>query len=190
MMKALPVATALALGLVVASGVRANELDGDRGCSVFVTMAGISGESKQRGHENQVCALHYSETWRADSSWTKGGGASVGKPNPGPVVFTKEQGPATLQLLRKITSGQSVTTAVFEFYDTARDGSVRLTYKVSFTELFLVGVNEKLVDGKVLDEIQLIFKTGRWETFDPPEVHTWDVPAGTSSAKTPAGSGK
>jgi type VI secretion system Hcp family effector len=185
-MKLVP--AALALGLVVASGVAAHEEP--RGSVLYVTIDSINGESKDPGHENQIRGFHYSETWRASTNWTSGGGASVGKPMLGPAVFTKESGKASLQLKRNIAIGKSMAKATFEFYDVAHDGSMQLTYKIVFQAVFVVAVNEKTIDGKVLDEIQLVFRDGRWETFDPPEVFEFNVVTGVANVTAPARSNK
>jgi type VI protein secretion system component Hcp len=170
-----------------ASPARAN--DEAHGTVLYVTVEGVDGESRDPGHENQIRGFHYSETWRADSSWTKGGGASVGKPVLGPAVFTKVGGKASQALKRNIARGTSIPKVTFEFYEATREGPPKLSYRITYQEVFVVGVSEKTVEGVVLDEIQLIFKKGKWETFDPQATFDFDVATGsTAFAPTTAGS--
>ncbi len=45
------------------------------------------GESIQKGKEKWVGIQGWDWEVQAETSWTKGGGASVGKPNPGELRF-------------------------------------------------------------------------------------------------------
>ena len=45
------------------------------------------GESIQKGKEKWIEINSWNWEVQAESSWTKGGGASVGKPNPGKISF-------------------------------------------------------------------------------------------------------
>ncbi len=56
--------------------------------NAFVTFFDkADGESIQKGKEKWIEIQGWDWEIEAESSWTKGGGASVGKPNPGKLNF-------------------------------------------------------------------------------------------------------
>jgi type VI secretion system secreted protein Hcp len=168
----------LAAGFLLGSGAAASE--------VFVTVDGITGESTQKGHEGQIAAFHFSETWRTGASIGSGNGGGASKPTVGPVVFTMEHGASSVQLLQALLDGKHISGVTIEFYE-GHDGTQQATYKITLTQVQVAAINEKTVEGgRVVDEVQLTFAKGRWETLTPPAVATFDSVTGKASTAKPA----
>jgi type VI secretion system Hcp family effector len=153
----------------------------------FVTIAGVTGESTQKGHEGQIHVLHFSETWRA-ATGTGGGssGAGAGKATIGPVVFTKQQDSASPPFIGRLIAGTHFTSAIFEYFE-GRDGG-QLTYRITLTDVAVAAMSERTEGERLLDEIQLTFAKAQWETLSPAAVVTSTPPAPAAVTPKPAGS--
>jgi type VI protein secretion system component Hcp len=53
----------------------------------------------------------------ASSSYTKGGGASIGRPAPDSLIIKKAVDKSTSDLLKKIVAGSAYPEVIFEYYD-------------------------------------------------------------------------
>ena len=116
----------------------------------------------------------------AESSWTKGGGASVGKPNPEAIRFTKALDANSIALLKAITTGKSFASA--KFTATSGNGNTATTMIYELTGLFVTSITHVGAGGAPLEEISFVFKTLAWKFIDADGVETkgvWDIPAGT-----------
>ena len=116
----------------------------------------------------------------ADSSWTKGGGASVGKPNPEAIRFTKAFDANSIALLKAITTGKSFTSA--KFTATSGTGSSATTMVYELTGLFVTAITHVGTGGTPLEEVSFVYKTLAWKFIDANGVETsgvWDIPGGT-----------
>lgn len=180
----------LALALVHGSFAAAHERDDGRSGPFFVTVDGITGESKIKGHEGQIEAFNFSETWRQSPATGGGGsGGSAGKPTLGPVVFSKLQGPASLKLLKELLTGRHIKKVVLEFFGQAQDGKPMLDYRITLQDVLVVGLSEKSTEGRLVDEVQLTFDSARWEVFDPPDATTFDGKTGKVNVTAPSSGG-
>ena len=115
----------------------------------------------------------------AASSWTKGGGASVGKPNPTNLIIKKPNNKSTSELFKSIGQGKSIPEIIFEYYDTAN----KLYYSITLTNVFLTQLNWLTPECPTCLKLELqvgfVFKT--YKTFDVASGMkvAWDIPAGT-----------
>jgi type VI secretion system secreted protein Hcp len=171
-------ACVLSVGTVLGTKASAGEF--------FVTISGVTGESTQKGHEGQILALHFSETWRAATGTGGTGGAGAGKATLGPVVFTKEQGPASPPFIGRLIAGTHFTSAIFEYFE-GRDGG-QPTYKITLTDVAVAAMSERTENGRLLDEIQLTFVKAQWETLSPAAVATSTPAAPAAVTPKPASS--
>ena len=69
----------------------------------------------------------------APTSWSSGGGASVGKPKLGSFIIKKTNGPSTNDLHRHIISGSAYPEVIFEYYDAAD----KLYFTITLRDVFL-----------------------------------------------------
>ena len=178
----------LALALVHGSTALAHDKDDVRSGSFFVTVDGVTGESKVKGHEGQIEGFNFSESWR--NSVTVGTGAAVGgagKATLGPVVFSKAQGPATLKLLKALLTGEHIQKVVIDFVDQAQDGKSTSPATASRCRTCSSSASTRRARGiRLVDEIQLIFDSARWEVFDPADALTFDAKTSKVNVTAPA----
>ena len=178
----------LALGLVTGSAALAHDRDdaGRGGPALFVKIDGIDGQSTQKGHEGEIEAFNFSETFRqSGTTGGTGGGGGAGKFTPGPVVFTKVQDKASIGLIRFCAKGQHIPTVVITAFRQAADGKTSPYYKITLKDVIVSGINERSSGDQLLDEVQLVFDSARWETFDPADVTEFDARTGKVNSVAP-----
>ena len=93
-------------------------------------MDGIPGESTTKGHEGQIEAFNFSETWRQTATTGGGTGGGTGKATLGPVVFDKVQGVASVRLLKALLQGRAIAKVILDFGQGA-DGKGAVTYRIT-----------------------------------------------------------
>lgn len=141
----------------------------------------IIGESTVKGYEHWIDIDSVAWSVDAETSWTKGGGASVGKPNPGKISWTQTFDSSVPSMFSYITAGQAVDKAVVEY--TRSTGGGETTYLqlnmggLFFTDLAFNG-NTMSASG-VFKTISMTYwpedpKGGRGK----PISFDWDIPAG------------
>ena len=184
-MKTTLASAVLALALVHAPAARAHDKDDVRSGPFFVTIDGITGESKAKGHEGQIEGFNFSETWR-QATTTGGAGGGAGKPTLGPVVFNKFQGPSSIKLIKVLLTGEHIKKVTLEFFDQAQDGKTVLSYRITLQDVLVVGLNEKSLDVRLVDEVQLAFDSAKWEVFDPADATSWDGKTNKVNVTAPA----
>lgn len=142
----------------------------------------IIGESTVKGYEHWIEIDSVSWSADAESSWTKGGGASVGKPNPGEIRWTQSFDSSVPSMFSYITTGLAVPNAVVEY--TRNNGAGETTYlQINMSGLFFteLAFNGNTMSGAgVFKTISMTYwpesaKGGR----DTPIGFTWDIPAGS-----------
>ena len=176
----------LVLALVPFSAALGHDRDDGPGSGplLFVKVDGIDGESLQKGHEGEIEAFNFSETFRL-SLPSGGGGGGAGEFTPGPVLFSKLQGKASIGLLRACAKGQHIPQVTITAFRRTGDGKSSPYYKITLKEVFVSAINEKTSGDSIVDEIQLVYESGRWEVFDPPDATEFDGKTGKVSGKAP-----
>jgi type VI protein secretion system component Hcp len=123
-------------------------------------------------------------TWEvtAPSSFVAGGGASIGKPNPSAIQFTKAIDASSVPTLLKIAVGESFPSAVFTV--TLGKGKDTATMVYELDTLLVTRVSQGSTEGVVTEELAFVFKAVTWR-FTSAEgdvtTGTWDVPSGNAS---------
>jgi type VI protein secretion system component Hcp len=144
----------------------------------------IVGESVASGYQNWIELSSVGWNVTADTSWTKGGGVSVGKPNPGDLTWTQAFDTSVPSMLHYIGTGKAVPLATVEYVKEGDAG--RVTYlQLAMTGLFFteLGFNDGTAFGSA------VYKTitmTRWPlaedgTRGTPVQVSWDIPAGSVS---------
>jgi type VI secretion system secreted protein Hcp len=169
---------ALALGAVLSSAVWADD--------AFLKLSDIAGDSTDAQHPNEIALLSFSFGFEADSSWTRGGGVSVGKPNPGDLRVTAGMDRSLAGMVRKITEGKSSPTAVLSVRSSAPGNRVGFEYiRYTFSGVFFVNVDQALAgNGRAITGASMIYKTLMIEQFSPADGRRvscvfWDIPGGS-----------
>jgi type VI secretion system secreted protein Hcp len=157
---------------------------GNRGPLMFAKVDGIDGDSTVKGHEKEIEIFNFSETFRQTVA-TGGSGGGSGKFTPGPIVFTKVQDKASIGLLRACAKGQHIPQVVITAARVTKD-KVQDYYKITLKDVFVTAINEKASGENLVDEIQLVYDSARWEVLDPPDATEWDGKTGKVSSTAPA----
>jgi type VI protein secretion system component Hcp len=142
----------------------------------------IVGEGTTEGYENWIDVDSVAWGVAADSSWTRGGGASIGKPNPGAISWIQGFDSSVPSMYSYMLKGLAVPNAVFEY--TRQNGAGDTTYlqlnieDLLFTELAFNG--SSVAASGVFKKISMTYwpqdgSGGR----DKPINVVWDIPAGT-----------
>ena len=150
-----------------------------------------SGESVQKGKERWVEIQGWDWEIAAESAWTKGGGAKVGKPVPGAMRWQHAFDTSSPAIMGHLCSGKvfpkveiqvlkpSAGCAAARFLTIAMDG-------VYITKVATSGTEE----GTVTQLVEMVFKTIKLDYAAPDQktgklrpaiTFNWDIPAGTAS---------
>jgi hypothetical protein len=136
-------------GLIVVASALAIALASGSAHAGPVKPKPVVGEIVLDGRTSPVTGFAWEVT--ADSSWTKGGGASVGKPNPGKLRVQKPIDGSSISELVNIVAGQSFQTAVLRL--TSGKGNSASTTVYEMTNLFVTGVSHSAADGLTTGEL-------------------------------------
>lgn len=171
-----------------AEKVLGNHSAGGDGVTAFLRLGESAGRSTAIGYENwtDVATLEWDVS--ALSSWLKGGGASVGKPNPGSLSWSQELDGSFLYALTNIVSGKSVPKLVIEYVRNGDHGPVTFMQDV-FSDVYFTSI--ALNDTTVTNSV--VFKTVTETTWDINEQgkrgavlssFNWDIPGGKVDTKS------
>ena len=164
--------------------------------NVFLKLDGVVGEFA--GSTNKALASYkgaiavQSFKWgvSADTTWSKGGGASVGKPSVSNLDLTIPSNSVAPQLLRHILTGTEIASGTLDVLHTSAikagtktPATVKLhAYKL--TEMFVASYQfaPAETDAVLHDSVSLVFKTVELLSANAlgKATHiTFDVPGGT-----------
>ena len=148
----------------------------------------IVGDSTDAQHPNEIVVLSYSLDVTADSSYTNGGGASIGKPIAGDMQFTAAMNRSIPTIFGYITNGKAAPSArltVRTDTGTKRPGDEYAKY--TFTDILFTNVEQRLNGvGRAVSAVSFAYKTVTIQEFAPGNpvavsCNTWDVSLGSSS---------
>jgi type VI secretion system Hcp family effector len=149
------------------------------------------GESIQKGKEKWIEIQGWDWEVEAESSWTKGGGASVGKPNPGSMSFEHYFDSASTVILGYICTGKAFPKAELQMTRTTGTGVAATYFTMTMEGAFITKVsNSGTEEGNVAQRVEMVFKTVKIDykpqdiktgQLGPAKTFTWDIPAGTAS---------
>jgi type VI secretion system secreted protein Hcp len=149
------------------------------------------GESIQKGKEKWVEIFAWDWEIEAETSWTKGGGASVGKPSPGKMSFRHYFDTSSIVIMGYICIGKAFPKVELQMMKTS-GGAVPVTYfTMAMEDVFICKVSNSYTDeDKILQNVEMVFKTVKIDykpldsnTGSPRAVKTysWDIPSGKAS---------
>ena len=149
------------------------------------------GESIQKGKEKWVEIKGWDWEVEADTSWTKGGGASVGKPNPGKMSFEHRFDTSSTVILGYVCSGKAFPKVELQMQKTTGKGTLETYFTMTMEGAFITRVsNSGSEEGVIQQRVQLVFKTVKIEyksqdlrtgLLTSTKTYNWDIPAGTVS---------
>lgn len=152
------------------------------------TAGEIPGDSTDPQHPNEIVVLSYSLGITAESSWTKGGGASVGKPNPGKLNFEHYYDTAVPAMVKYIATGSAARSATLTARSDPRGNKPGTEYaRYTFEDFYFTDVGQALNgEGRAVNAAAGVYRTLKVQTFAPNNPVAvscvfWDVPSGTTS---------
>ena len=128
----------------------------------FDTIA--TGESKHATNSGKKGWIEISDwSWdiEADTSYLKGGGAAVGKPQPGTLSFSHYYDRASPTIMAKIVMGKHFPKVwiVMLKQTGAPDGQGEPYFGLTMQECFITKVSSKgAEDGSVTQDVEMVFK--------------------------------
>ena len=159
--------------------------------NAFIQFQGADGESIQKGKEKWIEIQGWDWEVEAETSWTKGGGASVGKPNPGKMNFEHYFDTSSTVILGFICTGKAFPKVQLEMMKTTGKGNPETYFTMTMEGAFITKVsNSGTEEGNVVQKVEMVFKTVKIEyrqqdnkdgTLKAAKTYTWDIPAGTAS---------
>ncbi|WP_336518211.1 Hcp family type VI secretion system effector [Pollutibacter soli] len=149
------------------------------------------GESIVKGKEKWVEVQGWDWEVEAESSWTKGGGASVGKPNPGKLNFEHRFDSSSTVILGFICSGKSFPKAELQIAKQGGRAVPETFFTMTMESVFITKAsNFGTADGTIIQKVELVFKTVKIEykvqdnrtgAFGSPKNFAWDISSGIVS---------
>ncbi len=148
------------------------------------------GETTQKGKERWVELAGWSWGIDASTSWTKGGGANVGKPNPGALSWSHAFDTSSTVVMGYLCSGRAFPKVEVQMARAA-SGNDETYFTMTLEGVFITGVAlAGSDDGGVVQQVEMVFKTIKidYKPHDPKtgkagptKTFAWDIPAGTAS---------
>jgi type VI secretion system Hcp family effector len=149
------------------------------------------GESMQKGKEKWIEIQGWDWEIEAETSWTKGGGASVGKPNPGKMNWEHYFDTASTVIMGYICTGKAFPKVELQMMKTTGSAMPEKYFSMLMEGAFITKVsNSGTEEGNVTQKIEMVFKTVKIE-YKPQDnrsgalgavkTYNWDIPAGTAS---------
>ena len=151
----------------------------------------VEGESTQKGKEKWFEVQNWDWEVSAETSWTKGGGASVGKPSPGVLHFEHQFDTASIVILGYICTGKAFPKVELQVAKPSARGVPETYFTMTMEGVFITKVSHiATADGHVVQQVSVVFKTVKidYQTQDArtgamtaAKTFAWDIPAGTAS---------
>lgn len=149
------------------------------------------GESIQKGKEKWVEIQGWDWEVEADTSWTKGGGATVGKPNPGKLSFQHYFDSSSTVIMGYICTGKSFPKVELQMMKNTGSAAPETYFTMTMEGAFITKVgNSGSEEGNVVQKIDMVFKSVKIEykaqdqktgKLGVPKTFAWDIPTGTAS---------
>jgi len=150
---------------------------------IFMLVQGVPGDVGAKGHEKWIRVTSLDWRMEAESSWTKGGGASVGKPNPNALQLVLPTGTWSQHFARLIGLGKNLPTIVFD----ALSSDGRPLYRITAEAFYVTEYRLESAAATLLpqDHVSGVFRKVKVEYYatsaDGKLVTTffeWEIPTG------------
>ena len=125
----------------------------------------ITGESTHKTHNGDKGWIEISDwSWdiEAETSFLKGAGASVGKPQPGNLSITHYYDKASPKIMERIVMGTHFKTVQIAMLKQVGEdtGKGEVYFGIEMREAFITKVSSKGgEDGSVTQDVEMVFKT-------------------------------
>lgn len=157
--------------------------------NAVMQISNATGESKNAKFPNWIELQGWDWEVECESSWTKGGGASVGKPNPGKMNWEHYFDTSSTTLLMFMCSGQAFDTITLKMMKgTGSKEGQQVFFTMTMKGAFITKVsNSATDDGNVVQKVEMVFKDVEFR-YQPQDdmsgklggekVFGWNIPSG------------
>lgn len=149
------------------------------------------GESIQKGKEKWVEIQGWDWEVAAETSWGKGGGASVGKPDPGRLNFEHNFDTSSTVILGYLCTGKAFPKVELQMMKTTGKGNAETYFTMVMEGAFITRVSNSGTDeGNIVQRVEMVYKTVKIDykpqnnkdgMLGAAKTFNWDIPAGTAS---------
>jgi type VI secretion system Hcp family effector len=159
--------------------------------NALIKIAKADGECQQKNFLNWIEIQSWDWDVEAETSWTKGGGASVGKPNPGKFSFEHYWDKSSAIILGYICTGSAFSTINLNMFKATGAGTQKPFFMAEMSDAFITKVGQNAAeDGNLVQKVELVFKKieiqysiqdSKTGILTPSTHFEWDVPGGKAS---------
>lgn len=149
------------------------------------------GESIQKGKEKWIEIQNWDWEIEAETSWTKGGGASVGKASPSKMNWDHYFDTSSTVIMGYICTGKAFPKVELQMMKTTGSATPETYFTMTLEGCFITKVGlAGSEEGSVVQKVEMVFKTVKIEykaqdnktgKLTAPKTYNWDIPAGTAS---------
>ncbi len=162
--------------------------------SALMQISNAKGESKNKDFPEWIELQGWDWEAECESSWTKGGGASVGKPNPGKINWEHYFDTSSTVLMKYLVSGQAFDRVELVMQKgTGGSEGQKVFFRMLMGSAFITKVSNSATDeGNVVQKVEMVFKEVEFQYF-PQDDKTgkllaqktfgWHIPSGKLDAK-------
>ena len=164
----------------------------------LMQISNAQGECKMDGEYKDKWIEVQSWDWEveAETSWTKGGGASVGKPNPGKLNWEHYFDRSSCTLLKYICQGAAFEEVKLRMFKGTGGENLKnnVFYEMVMKGAFLTKVASAATEeGNISQKVEMVFKEvaisysmqedkgKRAGSLTPAGNYAWDIPAGRAN---------
>lgn len=118
----------------------------------------ITGESVIKGQEGTIDLNSFDFGIEAETSFLKGTGAAVGKPNPGALTLTKRVDSTSPAFMAKIVSGTNIAAMELTVRQAGPAGAPAVVSRYCFTSVFVTGQKYTGNGDSSTEELKFVYK--------------------------------
>jgi type VI secretion system Hcp family effector len=159
--------------------------------NALIKIAKADGECVKPAFKNWIEIQGWDWDVEAETSWTKGGGAAVGKPNPGKFTFEHYWDKSSAIILGYICTGSAFETIqLLMFKGTGQGGGGTKFFDATMSDAFITKVSQNATEeGNLIQKVELVFKKieisysiqNSAGAITPSTHFEWDIPGGRAS---------
>lgn len=152
----------------------------------------VKGESVQSAFKDWIDIGDWSWDIEAESSFLKGGGAAVGKPQPGSLSFSKFYDKSSPNMMTNLVKGVHFDEVILVMCkQTGAHPEPQEYFRATMKKVFMTKVSTKGgEDGAVSQDIEIVFKEVKFEykfqddkgKLSPAGEFEWDIAANKVSS--------
>ncbi len=149
------------------------------------------GESIQKGKDKWIEIQGWDWEIEAETSWTKGSGASVGKPNPGKMNWEHYFDTSSTVIMGYICTGKAFPKVELQMMKTTGAATPETYFTMLMEGVFITKVsNSGTEEGSVTQKVEMVFKMVKIEykaqdnktgKLGAVKTYNWNIPEGTAS---------